>query len=39
MTMLTGVELDLELVVEPGGESAIGADRLDDGKVTIGNAE
>ena len=39
MTMLTGVELDLPVVVEAGGEAAIGMDRLDDGEVAIGNAE
>ena len=39
MSMLTGVELDLPVVVEAGGEAAIGMDRLDNGEVTIGNAE
>ena len=39
MSMVTGVELDLPVVVEAGGEAAIGMDRLDNGEVTIGNAE
>jgi hypothetical protein len=39
MSMLTGVELDLPVVVEAGGEAAIGMDRLDNGEVTIGNVE
>ena len=39
MPMLTGVELDLPVVVEAGGEATIGMDRLDDSQVAIGNAE
>ena len=34
-----GVELDLAVVVEAGGNAAIGRDGLDDGKVAIGDAE
>ena len=39
MAMLAGVELDLAVVVEAGGEAAIRMDRFDDGEVAIGNAE
>ena len=39
VAMLAGVELDLAIVVEAGGKAAIGMDRLDDGKVAIGDAE
>ena len=39
MPMLSGVEFDLPVVVEAGGEAAIGMDRLDNGKIAIGNAE
>jgi hypothetical protein len=39
MTMVACVELDLAVVVEAGEETAIRRDSLDDGEVTIGNAE
>ena len=39
MTMLGGVELDLAIAVEAGGESATWIDRRDDGEVAIGNAQ
>ena len=39
MTMLAGVEHDLAVVVEAGGEPTIAVDRLDDGEVAIGNAK
>ena len=39
MTMLAGVELDLAVVVEAGGNAAIGRNRLDYCEVAIGNAE
>jgi hypothetical protein len=39
MTMLAGVELDLAIVVEAGGEASIGMDGLDSGQFAIGDAE
>ena len=39
MTMLAGVELDLAVVVEAGGDAAIGKDRFDGGEVAICNAQ
>ena len=39
MAMLAGVEFDLAVVVESGGETTIGVNLLDDGEVAIGNAE
>ena len=37
MAMLAGVELDLAIVGEVGGETAIGMDGLDGGQLAIGN--
>ena len=39
MTMLAWVELDLAIVGEVGGETAIGMDGLDGGELAIGNPE
>ena len=39
MAMLTGIEFDLPVVVETGGDLAIRCDGLDDGKVAIGDAK
>src|ERR1035438_854963 len=39
MTMLAGVELDLAIVVEAGGEASIGMDGLDGGQFAVGDAE
>ena len=39
VAMLFGVELNLAVVVEAGGNATIGRDGLDDGKVAIGDAE
>ena len=39
MTMLAGVEVDLPIVDEVGGETAIGIDGLDGGQLAIGNPE
>ena len=37
MTMLAGVKFDLAVVVEPGGHTTIGMNRVNDGEVAIGN--
>ena len=39
MTMLVGVEFDLAIVVEAGGQATLGVDRLDGGHVAIRHAE
>ena len=39
MTMLAGVELDLAIVVEAGGQATVEVDRLDGGHVAIRHAE
>ena len=39
MTMISGVKLDLAVVVEARGNAAIRRNGLDDGKVAIGDAE
>ena len=39
MTMLTGIELDLAVVVKSGGNATVGLDRFDNGHVPIGDAE
>jgi hypothetical protein len=39
MAMLAGVELDLAIVVEAGGDASIGMDGFDGGQVAIGDAE
>jgi len=39
MTMLAGVEVDLPIIDEVGGETAIGIDGLDGGQLAIGNPE
>ena len=39
MATVVAVELDLAVVVEPGGNATVGMNRLDGGKVAIGNAE
>ena len=39
MTMLVGVEFNLAVVVEAGGEATIGMDRLDRGHVAIRNSK
>ena len=39
VAMLSAVELNLAIVVQAGQEAAIGMDRLNDGEITIGDAE
>ena len=39
MTMLAGVEFDLAIVVEAGGQATIGVDRLNRGHIPICDAE
>ena len=39
MTMLTGIEVDLAVVVEAGQNTTLRLNRLDHSHVTIGNAE
>ena len=39
MAMISGIEFDLAIVVEASGNPAIGRNRLDYGKVAIGDAE
>ena len=39
VAMLAGVEFDLAVVVEAGGNAAIGRDGLDHGEVAIGDAK
>ena len=39
VAMLGGIEFNLPVVVEPGGDSAIGRNGLDHGKVAIGDAK